>query len=365
MIRLKKVVLFIPSLRSAGAEKFVTDLALNIDKSKFEVIVAVTKYFEETAFLELLRFHDIPVIDLCGNNLMASVLKIERFFRRERPEIIHANLSSILYVIPFCAMYKTNKKFFTFHSVAGRAAANSRIKKRIYQFAFDRLGFVPVAICDYVKASIIQEYHIPEGSIPCIYNGVDTERFTPGQIKNKDGAIRFISTGALYHIKNHKLMIEAFKMAEKIIPEIELTILGEGELREGLEKQIAAYGLANKVHLPGIQKDVSDYLQKSHIFILSSNVEGLPISVLEAMSCGLPVITTAAGGVIDIIKNNENGIVVPIGDAEALHLAMIRLITEDQTRENMGELARTYAKKYDIHRCVEKYVQLYEEVMPL
>jgi glycosyltransferase involved in cell wall biosynthesis len=92
---------------------------------------------------------------------------------------------------------------------------------------------------------------------------------------------------------------------------------------------------------------------------MSSNVEGLPISVLEAMACGLPIITTAAGGVVDIVKTGENGIITPVGDAEKLSEAMVILIENDEIRRSMGEDSRKRALELDIHICVEEHQKLY------
>jgi glycosyltransferase involved in cell wall biosynthesis len=257
----------------------------------------------------------------------------------------------------FASFHATKVRIFTFHNVAGLTAGG--LKKRLYEFAFKILNFTPVAICDFVKKTISEEYHLKPARIPCIYNGVDTGAFYPATRPQEQRPVEFINTGILYHLKNHKLLIDAFAKAEMKHPFIRLTILGDGILRGELEQQIAAYGLEKKVSILGITDDVAGFLNQADVYVMSSDLEGLPLSVLEAMACGLPVITTEAGGVVDIVATGENGIITPVGDVDALSEAMAILIENDGLRKAFGEASRKRALEFDIRNCVEQYQKLY------
>lgn len=359
----RSVILFIPTLITGGAEKLVVDLAVNMDKENFDVSVAVVsgvlpEGFGRNQFLAALTENHIGVDDLKGRNKLETMRNIQKLFRNKRPDIIHANLSTILYVMVFAAVYGTKTRIFTFHNVAGLTAGG--FKKLMYRFAFKILKFVPVAICDYVKTTISEEYHIPLKKIPCIYNGVDTKAFCPNKTSNRAETVEFISTGILYYMKNHKLLINAFAKAARKHPAIHLSILGDGELREELEQQIREYGLEDKINIMGLVDQVADLLNQADIYVMSSNLEGLPLAVLEALACGLPIITTRAGGVVDIVRQGENGFVTPVGNAEALAEAMIALIENAELRKAMGEASRTRALELDIRNCVENYQWLYQ-----
>jgi glycosyltransferase involved in cell wall biosynthesis len=359
---LKSVVIFIPTLITGGAEKLVVDLAVNLDKEIFDVSVAVVsgvipEGFAPNKFSSVLTDSHIAIHDLKGKNKLETAKKIRNFFREKRPDIVHAHLGAVLYVMFFAAIYDTKIRIFTFHNMARIIATG--LKKQLYQVAIRIFKFIPVAISDTVKSSISKEYHIPLKKIPCIYNGVDTKAFYPQIKSKKNRTVEFINAATLFHTKNHKLLIDAFAMAELKHPEIHLNILGDGELREEVEQQIANYGLSDKINILGLTDQVVDYLNQADIFIMSSNVEGLPISVLEAMACGLPIITTAAGGVVDIVKTGENGIITPVGDAEKLSEAMVILIENDEIRRSMGEASRKRALELDIHICVEEHQKLY------
>jgi|CZCB01.1.fsa_nt_gi glycosyltransferase involved in cell wall biosynthesis len=362
---MKKVVIFIPTLSTAGAEKFVVDLALSADKNQYDITVAVTSKLDNTQFYSLLEKNNIKVVGFNERSFLKKTLRIYCYLRRVKAEVVHANLGSLLHIQLAVAMSGIKTRIFTFHSVAYRAAGKSRIKKILYSCAFKKMKFIPVGISDYVRKSIADEYNISLESIPCIYNGVDTNFFTPSiEEKENSNTIRFISIGRLDHVKNHKLLIKAFAKTEKLYPNITLSILGDGVLREELELLIKGYGLENKIKLLGTKHNVVSYLRQSDIYVMSSNVEGLPLSMLEAMACQLPIISTKAGGVVDIVVNGKNGLITPVGDTKALSEAMCELIRNEDLRKKMGEESRRIAVEQDINKCVEKYQKLYAGKWP-
>ena len=361
------VIIFIPTLITGGAEKFVTDLAVNLDKEIFDVSVAtvsgiIPEGFAPNQFLSILEDNRVEVFDLKGKSKLQTMQNIRKLFRQKRPDIVHVNLGTILYVMLFAAVYDTKTRLFTFHNIPGLTAGGFR--KPLYCFAFKMLHFTPVAICDFIRNAISKEYRLSIQEIPCVYNGVDKRSFSPQSSPHENRVIEFVTTGILYYIKNHRLLIDAFALAEAKHPDIRLNILGDGELRGELEQQIADYRLEEKISILGITDHVAEYLNQADIYVMSSNLEGLPIAVLEAMACGLPVITTEAGGVVDIVKTGENGFVVPVGDSGALSEAMIQLIENGELRRAMGEASRKRAVKLDLKNCVEKYQSLYINEKP-
>ena len=188
---------------------------------------------------------------------------------------------------------------------------------------------------------------------------MDINKFTP-RIENnkKDNIVTFISVGTLYYIKNHKLLINAFKMAHDKDTNMRLIIAGDGELKGDLLRQIKQLELEDCVELIGNQADVGKVLRSADIYCCTSTVEGLPISVLEAMACGLPVITTPAGGVIDIV-DARNGIIVKY-DEQNIADAMLLLSNDSTRREELGHSSRAKAEIYSIDNCVAQYMNLYD-----
>lgn len=356
---MKQVFLCIPTLASAGAERFVTELACNIDQKRYVPTVLVTKHLDfNSAFYKQLVNYNIRVVNAGDCSYFKTVFLIVKLLNKEKPVIIHTNVGAALHMlIPQIISYAKFEHVFTTHSMGYRIF--SGIKKKIIQFCFKRQMIIPVAICDTVKKSLIEAYDLYPDKVHCVYNGVDTTTFIP--IRNKreeDNEIIIISVGTLYQIKNHRLLIDAFDKAYNKDHRLKLLIVGDGELREELNQKISCLDLIDKVKLVGNQKDVCSLLQKADIYCCSSIVEGLPISVLEAMACGLPIITTPAGGVVDIV-DGQNGIIVDY-EAESIAKAILLLAADVSLRIEKGYKSREKAEKLSIKNCANQYMEIYD-----
>ena len=135
-------------------------------------------------------------------------------------------------------------------------------------------------------------------------------------------------------------------------------------MEDAVREQVAGLGLESRVRFLGIRADVADILRASDVFVLSSRVEGNPLSVMEAMAAGLPVVSTVVGGVPELVRNGETGLLVPSEDAGALAQAMQALVDDPVRRQAMGAAARQHAvTHFDIRHTVRGYEQLYERLL--
>lgn len=155
-----------------------------------------------------------------------------------------------------------------------------------------------------------------------------------------------IAAGRLEKQKNFDLLIRAFARFSGEHPEYELYIYGEGQLRRELEKLVKTVEMDGKVHMPGIKKNLLELINSAEMFVLSSNYEGMPNVLIEAMCMGMPVISTdcPCGGPRMLIKNNENGILVSVNNEEQLVEAMEKMIDLDFNKK-MSEAAKEIRKK--------------------
>lgn len=356
---MKTILICIPTLASAGAERFVTELACSMDRDKYRSVVIVTNYLDNnSAFYKKLITNEIEVVDVSASNYLKETRKIINAIKKYKPVVIHSNVGAALHVL--LAQLLCGRKIshlFTVHSMAYRIF--SGVKKIIVNLCFKSHIIVPVAICDTVKQSIVESYGLQETNIECIYNGVDTDLFVPEK-DQKERTFTFVTVGTLYHIKNHELLINAFSLLKEHYENVCLRIVGDGELRQDLEKQVQNLKLVDSVIFEGNQADVKKYLSKSDVYCCTSKVEGLPIAVLEAMACGLPVITTPAGGVVDIVKDGENGFVVEESEKEFAG-AMNELYSNSEMLERMAIASRQKALVRDLKICSSEYEQLYEK----
>lgn len=359
MTNKKKVFIVVPTLGTGGGEKLVIDLASNIDKSIFDVTVISLFPKRNTIYEKVVEKEKLNIIYMDKNMGfdIKIILNLIKLFKDNKPDIVHTHLNVMPYILPAVVNSNVKSRIHTVHSVADKEAEG--ILRLVMKIAYKLFGFTPVAICDYVKGTIEDVYKIKNSDIPCIYNGINTTIFNRKNKTISNKYIKLINIGTLYHVKNQKLIIDAFAEVQKKIPNIKLTILGEGELRSELEKQIERYRLNDYIQLKGIVENVYEELNDSDIYIMASNYEGLPLSILEAMSCELPIIATKAGGVVDIVNDGENGILIDINNKEQLVTAMIKLIKNYQIREEMSIKSKELSKLYDIKNCTIQYEKLY------
>lgn len=358
-----KVIHVIPDLGTGGAEKLVIDLVDNIDNSRFDMKI-LSLYGPQNSIYEKIvtdKKITIDYLDKKNGFDFNTIIKVIKFFIREKPDIIHTHRYVYPYIIIANMITRTKVKIHTVHNIAEKELPKKL--QHIMKFAYKFLNCTPVGISDYIKSTICNTYNLDYSEVPCIYNGIDTNRFKPRE-KNENSNfnyINYINIGRMSDQKNHLLLIEAFKYVSEQIENCKLTIIGDGELRSDIEKKINDYKLNKRIDLLGIQKNTQKYLSESDVFVLSSNYEGLPLSVLEAMSCELPIITTKAGGTIDIVKQNKNGIVVNVNDKEALSRAMIKLGKSKNLRKKMGEESLKESSNYDVKIMAKNYEELYLE----
>ena len=152
---------------------------------------------------------------------------------------------------------------------------------------------------------------------------------------------KIVTVGRLDENKNQAMLIHAFAKIVSEFPTMRLIIYGEGRNRPQLEQLVAEKGLQDRIELPGSITDVADHIANAKIFTLTSNTEGMPNSVIEAMALGLPVISTdcPCGGPAALIENEVNGILVPVGDAYALSDAFRKILSDEAFAQKLGENA--------------------------
>lgn len=357
---MKNVLLCIPNLASGGAEKFVVDLSENLNKDKYNVAVAVTRQNLDTVYKRTLEKKGIPIVDLSGDNYLTMLKKQICFFKRTKIEIVHANIGSILHIMFACMVMKIPKRIYTVHNESKLLYHNNKVKKNIYKLAFSFFKFTPVAICSSIKESLIQDMQLSSLNIPVVNNGVDTIRFNLPEKHEETNKIKIISVGTLYWIKNQKLSIKLVCDLRRKGYNISLDIIGDGEDREKLECMIRDNKAEKYIVLHGRKNHVEKYLKQSDIYISSSITEGLPLSILEAMACGLPIVATDVGGVRDIVFDSVNGYIVQGDNIDTFEKALEDLILSKETRSKFGENSRMIAEKWSIQSCVRGYEELYD-----
>lgn len=198
-----------------------------------------------------------------------------------------------------------------------------------------------------------------------INNGVDIDHYCPG---HREGADFVIGTvGRLQDVKHHAGLIDAFIALQALRPaerqRLRLVIVGDGPLRAQLAERVRQANIGNAVTLTGARSDIADLLRGFSVFALSSLAEGTPVTLLEAMACGLPVVATAVGGIPALVQDGETGILVPPNDPGAMAAALARYIDDASLRAAHGAAGRhTIGAHYSMTAMVQAYASLYDRL---
>ena len=179
-------------------------------------------------------------------------------------------------------------------------------------------------------------------------------------IGNKYKNKKIVSVGRLVPQKNHKFLIKSFSLFHKIHPEYHLHIYGIGVLLDELQCLVKDLNLIDYIHFEGFCVDIHEKIKDAEQFILSSNFEGMPNALLEAMMMGLSCISTNCSGIPEIIEDGKNGILVEKDDITGLVEAMIRLSEDKNLRENIGINAMKKSEEWKLETIVKKWENLFE-----
>lgn len=183
------------------------------------------------------------------------------------------------------------------------------------------------------------------------------------EIKDRRKAI--VTVGRLHPQKNQKLLIDAFALIADQIPEYTLEIYGDGELKDELQKQIDSIGLSDRAFLKGTSKQIHSLIYNASLFVLSSDYEGLPNTLLEAMALGIPSISTDCkpGGAREIIDDGVDGLITPIGDVDKLAAAMLKMIRESDKTDVMAKKALLSMEKFKPAAIYFKWEEYFQNLV--
>lgn len=292
--------------------------------------------------------------------------RLARLMRTFQPAVIHAH-------DPHGVAVAALALSFSQPTPVPQLVVSRRVDFRLRTNAFSRYKHRQVRqfICasDAIRHILLAEGFEP-GRLVTVHEGIDLDHVAEAPPMSlhqtfwlPEGAPVILNVAALVPHKGQRYLIEAMAQVVRAVPEARLVVLGEGELRGALERQVIDLGLERHVLLPGFRRDVLSLMKTCDVFVLSSVMEGLGTSLLDAMACARPIVGTNAGGIPEVVVDGETGHVVPPRDADALADALIDLLTND-------ERARTFAaagfervrNRFSVARMVADTVAVYEAV---
>ena len=203
-------------------------------------------------------------------------------------------------------------------------------------------------------------------SVEPITNFTDTEIFKPNACEYLPGNEKrqLIHVSNFRPVKRVTDLVTAFAQIAEKVPDVELLLIGDGPTRPEVDRLVRKFELNDRVKCPGFKRDVYQYLRCADVFALSSELEGAPLSLLEAMSCGLPVVSTAVGGIPEIIQDGENGLLVPFGDIDTYADKLYAVLTDSTLAGELGKAARqTILENHTAEKVLPQYEAIYEQVL--
>jgi len=313
---------------------------------------------------------DLVPLSTRGEIDLAAAWRLSRVLKQLRPEILHAHDPSGV------AMAATA---LSIASPRPRPAlvASRRIEFPIARNSFSTWKYSQVdrflAISRAVRDRLIAD-RIPSSKIEIVHEGVDVERLVSLPHGNLHAAL-FLPThspivatiGALVAQKDHHTLVEAAAIVVKQVSDVRFVILGEGDLRPHLEKQIKHLHLERHVFLAGFRVDVLELLKDADVFALSSTHEGMCTSLLDAMAAEKPAVATAVGGVPEVVDDLATGFLVPPREPEALASRIVQLLKDEGLRRRMGRAGLERVRRlFTVERMVQETDAAYQKfVEPL
>jgi len=355
-----KILQVIPYFCFGGAETMCENLTYALRKKGHEVTV-VSLYQERTPISERMECSGVKILYLdkkLGLDL-SMVPKLIRIMKQERPDVVHTHLDVIKYAVAAAKLAGVKRCIHTVHNVADKEA-EGKLQKLINKTYF-KLGWsIPVALSPEVQKTIGTFYGMCRCKIPMIYNGVDLSRCIPKESRKAGNPFTFVHIGRFNEQKNHKGLLDAFQKVLQHCPDCRLNLLGDGELFAEMKAYAEGLGLGENVCFLGSSSNIYPHLHEADVFLLPSNYEGMPMTIIEAMGTGLPIVATAVGGVPDMLTDGESGLLTAV-DVDAVSDACIQLIEKEALREKLAVNALAASRRFGADYMAEEYAKLYQK----
>lgn len=360
----KTIALYISSLRKGGAERVIANLATFFDHAGYRVVLVTTRK-EETEYevpASVLRKISEPDADKLGKGRMRDFLTrfmtLRRIWKEEKPDVILSFIgkNNMMAILTSLGM-----------DIPVAVSVRGEPSEEYYSRSLRLLAKILFRFADCIILQTKQCFQFfPKGvrkKAVILKNPVNESFLRPRYEGERDKTI--VAVGRVDENKNHEMLIRAFAGIADEFPEYRLLIYGDGEKRGQLRELVSEMELDERILLPGSTAYVADAIYKTRVFVLSSNTEGMPNTLIEAMVMGLTVVSTdcPCGGPAELIQNNYNGILVPVGDVNKMQEKLQFLLNNLQEADRMGINAMKTSDIYMPEKVYEEWQNCLENLM--
>ncbi len=368
----RKVALVIGQLQQGGAEGQLVHLALGLKAAGFEPSVACLSE-EAEPHVGRLRAGGVPVAILPrrGHRDLSRVRSLAELLHASGADLVHSFLvGANAYAYAAARLARVRPLI-----VSSRTTMTmpTRSRRLLHAWVFRRASMV-IANAESVKEFTSAYYGVRRERLRVVRNGVDLAAYLQASADREasradlgisPGSVLVGTLGRLSREKNLDLFVDMAAGLTHEFPETRFVIVGEGPYRAAIERAVKGAGIGGRVLLSGARGDVPRVLAAMDLFVMTSDPEGLPNAVMEAMAAGLPVISTRVGGVHELIADGEMGRLVPCGKLVPLLAAIRPFIRDVDLRKRQGDAGRRrIATEFSVERMVAATVRVYDEVLP-
>jgi glycosyltransferase involved in cell wall biosynthesis len=367
-----KVLHIVKSLDRGGAEILLLETLKLHDKENFEFSYIYFLHWKNKLVKDI-NEQGGTVFNLSSKNniqILFQIFKLKKFIKKNQIQIIHSHLPWTGIIARIVGKISNIPVIYSEHNKQERYHFITRYLNKITYNWQD----VAIAVSEDVKKSIEKNIS-SQPKVEVIYNGVNTDSFTRSidanlhlrkNLKISNGTIVLGNVCVFRKQKRLDKWVDLFEKVNKQYPDSIGLLVGTGILFEEIKSYIKGKKLENKILLVGLQSDVKEYLNIIDIFISTSEFEGLPIALLEAMSMQCAVAVTNAGGVKEVIDDSVNGLMVDVERIDLLENKVLRLINDVELRQLMGTNARnTVEKRFSIKATTQQIENCYNKILAI
>ena len=353
-----KIVFIMPSLVAGGAQRIMSFMAQNLDKSQFESTLLIIGFKEDTVY----ELEGIKVLYLNKQRVLHAVKDLIKYFRTEKPDIVITSIIHLNTLVAFISIFFPSIKF-----IAREANVLSVLKaynnnSKIYFPKFIKVTaykLVDCLICQSndMQHDMINNYNVPKNKVALINNPL-TQNFKVKLAQRDENApLKFITIARLSKEKGHERLIE---ILAKLNFSFTYTIIGNGSEKENIFNLIKENKLESYINYINYTSDIGYYLSQSDVFLQGSYVEGLPNAVIESCAVGTPVIAIKApGGIDEIIENSINGYLV---NDEDEFISCLNTVN-DNYLFNPELVSESVKHKFNSEKIISQYEALFNRIL--
>ncbi len=353
-----KIVQVMPNFGIGGAEIMCENLIYEQVKLGHDVVV-ISMYDYHSAITERLEAAGVSIIYLGKKSGLdiSMIWKIKKTLKELSPDVVHTHRYCAQYAIPAAILARVKRRVHTLHSIATKE--NGKLGRVLNKFFFKHCCLTPVALSEAVRETVVKEYKLKKEKIPVIYNGIDLSKCVPKIDYSADGNIKIIHVGRFVEVKNHKGLVDAFEIFHAENPKSELWLIGDGEKRVEIQTYIKGKSIEGDVKFFGVQNNVYGILHDADIFTLTSIYEGIPMTLIEAMGTGLPIVATSVGGIPNMLTNNESAILTAV-ESQEIADAFLKLAKDEGMRKKLGQNAFSRSLEFSSEKMAKEYIEIYK-----